>query len=61
MKLIIEFDPWAEKDAAERAEEALRTLGLPAELREKNFRRPITVPSGPVVFDPVEPSTTDIP
>ncbi len=34
MKLIIEYDPWVDRANAERAANALSTLGIPAEIRE---------------------------
>jgi hypothetical protein len=39
MKLVIEYDPWREQKDAERAAQALSTLGMPAELREIRLTR----------------------
>jgi hypothetical protein len=56
MKLILEYDPWADRQNALRAAEALKTLGMPVTLRE--VRASLKGNSGsekaPVAFEPAE-------
>lgn len=54
MKLIIEYDPWVDRRNAVRAADALKTLGIPAELREVRFTPRRDGSDGPVKFDPAD-------
>ena len=50
MKLIIEYDPWAERAEAQRMQAALDTLGMPAELCERRSgSSPPPQPMAPVL------------
>ncbi len=51
MRLVIEYDPWADTDAAKRAADALTTLGIPAELREVRATSQKPPYTGPVKFE----------
>ena len=51
MRLILEFDPWVERIEAQRAADALTSLGLPVQtVQVKPGQRHAAV--GPVTFDP---------
>lgn len=54
MKLIIEYDPWVDRGNAKRAADALKTLGIPAELREVRKTRVKQDDGKPVTFDAVD-------
>jgi hypothetical protein len=56
VKLIIEFDPFVDRENAVRAAAALTTLGLPAEMREGHPMRQGSADQGPVQFEPLAPA-----